>query len=614
MASFSLPPVAGRTVAVLGGGVLGRRIAYTWAAGGYDVNIRDPSPDQRLAALHYCQEVLAEQPNPPPRGTVKVFDDLASAVEGAWLVIEAVPEKLELKIDTFSQLAKLTAQDAILCSNSSSYKSREMVEGLDASVKRRVLNMHYYMPPNLPTVELMTDGETDASIFPFLVEKLRQTGMSPYVARKESTGFIFNRLWAAIKREILTILAEGVSTPEEVDKLWVEMWGSERQAGPVALMDSVGLDTVSFIEQHYVKERNLPDTPVQFLQKYIAEGRLGNKSTKGGLLPPLSRPKSKTEAPTQNGSVTHPLVYFLDLGLSTSNGDDMFISGRILMGSADGRPLKEIVTRQRTPDGLDVSRSAGKLFWTSMGIPSSNDGAVLSADLDGKNVTTIVPSGLVHTPKQLTVDDKSSKIYFSDREGMRVLRCNFDGSNLEVLIQSGDWRDKEQQADVSRWCVGVTVSPATGKFYWTQKGPAKGNQGRIFRANIDFLPGESAENRTDIDVLFQNLPEPIDLEIDETENRLWWTDRGEIPIGNSINCSKLDGIKPIQGPGQSLPRKDYTIIAGNLHEAIGIKLDLENRHVYATDLGGAVYRFDMDGTNKKKFYEEEGVYAGITLA
>ncbi|KAM0230634.1 hypothetical protein ACHAPO_009160 [Fusarium lateritium] len=275
MNPFTLPSTDGRIVAVLGGGVLGRRIACGWAASGYDVVIRDPSPEQRTAAVEYCNTNMSVYSDSTIRGSVQAVEGLPEAVAKAWLVIEAVPEKLPIKIETFADLERLTTEDTILCSNSSSYKSREM---------RRVLNMHYYIPPDYRVVELMTDGETDESIFPFLYEKLEEIKFHPYVARKESTGFIYNRLWAAIKREVLNILAEGVSTPEEIERLWKEMWYA-KEMGPVAMMDTVGLDTVSFIEQHYIAERGLPNTPVEFLQKYIDEGKLGAKSDKGGLLP-----------------------------------------------------------------------------------------------------------------------------------------------------------------------------------------------------------------------------------------------------------------------------------------------------------------------------------------
>lgn len=284
MQTFQLPCVEGRPVAILGGGVLGRRICSVWAAAGYRVNVRDPSPEQRAATVDCCDEGLAGRPE---RGSVEAFADLGPAVDNAWLVVEAVPEKLQLKIERFLDLEKLAAKDALLSSNSSSYKSRELVEGLNASTKRRVLNMHYFMPPDVNIVELMTDGNTDASIFPFLVEKLKEVGLSPYVAQKESTGFIINRLWAAVKRETLSILAEDVSTPQEVDKIWVEFMGSSH--GPVSMMDAVGLDTVYLIEEHYVKERNLPDVPIRFLAKYIADGKLGLKSNNRGLLGPAAK-------------------------------------------------------------------------------------------------------------------------------------------------------------------------------------------------------------------------------------------------------------------------------------------------------------------------------------
>lgn len=97
--------------------------------------------------------------------------------------------------------------------------------------------MHYYMPPRNMVVELMTDGYTADNIFPFLVERSKEAGTLPYVARKESTGFIFNRLWAAIKRETLNILAEGVSVPEEIDSMWNTMF-NKGGSGPCRMMDS----------------------------------------------------------------------------------------------------------------------------------------------------------------------------------------------------------------------------------------------------------------------------------------------------------------------------------------------------------------------------------------
>lgn len=614
MDSFKLPSIGNRVVAVLGGGVLGRRIACAWAASGYDVVIRDPSSEQRNAATHYCETSMAQYSDAAQRGTVRAVEELEAAAQHAWLVIEAVPEQLALKISTFALLEQLSPKDAILCTNSSSYKSREMLGELKESTRRRILNMHYYMPPANRVVELMTDGETDPSIFPFLVDKLREIGMHPYVAQKESTGLIFNRLWAAIKREVLNILAEEVSTPEEIEELWLEMW-TGNHSGPVAMMDAVGLDTVSFIEQHYIAERHLPNQPVDFLQSFIDAGKLGAKSSKGGLLPPGYTTKTAQESRGDHDNLHAPTLYFLDIGLAAKNPKDAFHTGRLLVGSPDARPLKPLVSQQTTPDGIDISLSAGKLFWTSMGVPANNDGAIVRSDLDGTNVQEIVPRGWVHTPKQLTVDNKNSKLYFGDREGLRVMRCNFDGSELETIIQRGDWKDEQHMSDTTRWCVGVTVSPSTGKIYWTQKGPSKGGKGRIYRANIDMPRGQDASNRTDVELLFKNLPEPIDLDFDEADTTLYWTDRGELPLGNSINRAAVSTAKIItEDSATSLPGEDYEMISRNMHEAIGIKLDAKNRHLYATDLGGAVYRMTLEGHDKIKIYEAEGTFGGITLA
>ena len=143
----------------------------------------------------------------------------------------------------------------------------------------RVLNMHFYLP-KLRSVELMTCGKTDEAYIGFLKEVLPRWGFVPYVAMKESTGLIFNRVWAAIKRETIQVVAEGVATPEDVDALFREVLGTE--ASPFRLMDQVGLDVVLDIEDHYAAER--PGLPVEvrdLLKRYVAQGKLGVKSGSG---------------------------------------------------------------------------------------------------------------------------------------------------------------------------------------------------------------------------------------------------------------------------------------------------------------------------------------------
>src|SRR4051794_24056557 len=145
-------------------------------------------------------------------------------------------------------------------------------------------------------------------------------------------------------------------------------------------------------------------------------------------------------------------------------------SGRVLSLNPDGTDRKVLVTDCRLPDGIVVDAEAGHIYWTNMGVPNQNDGSIERADLDGKNRTTIIPPGGTFTPKQLHLEKTSGKIYWCDREGMRVMRCNLDGSQVETLVQTGP-ADERPGRDPTKWCVGITVDTKRGQIYWTQKGP-----------------------------------------------------------------------------------------------------------------------------------------------
>jgi 3-hydroxybutyryl-CoA dehydrogenase len=203
---------------------------------------------------------------------------MAAALRNAWLVVESVPENLELKKEIFNQVDALSESDAILASNSSSYSSSALAD----SVKNpaRLLNAHFLMPPGITPVELMSCGHTNPAVIQLLVDVLPGYGLTPYVEQCESMGFIFNRIWAAIKRETLAVVAEGVASAEVVDAIYSQATGS--QQGPFRLMDAVGLDVVLSIEENYAQHRlGLPDGPRLLLKKMIAEGRLGVKSGRG---------------------------------------------------------------------------------------------------------------------------------------------------------------------------------------------------------------------------------------------------------------------------------------------------------------------------------------------
>ena len=140
-----------RPVVVLGGGVLGRRIAACWVAGGFHVIIRDPSEKSRNDAVDYIKQNISTYLalTRSTAGSYEAVEDFQSAVKNSWLVFEAVPEILGLKENTFLDLEKYAPQDCILASNSSSYKSSELLGKVNNATKTRVLNTHYMMPPQV---------------------------------------------------------------------------------------------------------------------------------------------------------------------------------------------------------------------------------------------------------------------------------------------------------------------------------------------------------------------------------------------------------------------------------------------------------------------------------
>src|SRR5881396_4383869 len=142
--------------------------------------------------------------------------------------------------------------------------------------------------------------------------------------------------------------------------------------------------------------------------------------------------------------------------------------GRIHSANADGSDRKVIVSGARVPDGVVVDVEAGHIYWTNMGVPNQNDGSIERVDLDGQNRVTIIGEGKTFTPKQLHLEKKSGKLYWCDREGMRVMRANLDGSNIETLVDTG--HGDADRLDARNWCVGIAVDVNGGKFYWTQKG------------------------------------------------------------------------------------------------------------------------------------------------
>jgi sugar lactone lactonase YvrE len=274
--------------------------------------------------------------------------------------------------------------------------------------------------------------------------------------------------------------------------------------------------------------------------------------------------------------------------------------GRVFSLKPDGSDSRTLATGYRLPDGIVVDVEAGHLYWTNMGVPSKNDGYIERTDLEGRNRQTIIPEGATFTPKQLHLQKKSGKLYWCDREGMRVMRSNLDGSQIETLVQAGE--GEGDRKNPSNWCVGITVDPDRRQIYWTQKGADNAEHGRIFRANLEIPTGQTAANRRDITVLFEGLPEPIDLELDLANRMLYWTDRGDPPRGNSVSRTPIDG-KP-----------DQQIVLTQLMEGIGIALDVRGNRMFVTDLAGSIYSAALSGADKHVIAVAQGNLSGIAYA
>jgi hypothetical protein len=253
--------------------------------------------------------------------------------------------------------------------------------------------------------------------------------------------------------------------------------------------------------------------------------------------------------------------------------------------SLDGSRVRTLITGlDERADGIVVDQARGHVYWTNMGAPDpgigprsevayARNGSLERADLDGGNRVTIVPRGAFTTGKQLAADWEAGVLYWCDREGMQVLSCNLDGSDLRPLVVPAVGEQAAQT--IANHCVGIAVDLDRRLLYWTQKGAPKAGEGRIFRAPLDLRAGLSPRHRDDIELLWKDLPEPIDLHLFGSST-LVWTDRGAEPYGNTLNRAT---VQPDLGTPEILSR--------GYHEAIGVAAISESE-LYVGDLGGSI--------------------------
>jgi len=268
-----------KNVSVIGAGFTGKQIAAISALYEYNVSIFDINPNILEEAKKYINGILKRNKKHELINNVKYYIQIEDTVKDADLVIEAVPENIELKRKVFSQIDKSAPSHSVIATNSSSIA----VSKIENSVERKdkVLNIHFYPPiPTRPMADIMRGSKTSEEAFNIGKRWIESIGCHPIVLKKEVHGFVFNRMWHAARREALNLWAGGYADVETIDLAWKTFTGMKM--GPFVLMDGIGLETVYSVQMSYYRESGDPrDKPPDELKEMVDNGYLGMKSGKG---------------------------------------------------------------------------------------------------------------------------------------------------------------------------------------------------------------------------------------------------------------------------------------------------------------------------------------------
>ena len=269
-------------VGVIGAGLMGHGIAYRFAAAGHDVGVFEPSAELRAslpARLRKIADLLGEDPACTER--VSAHDDLASAMQGAELVVEAVLEKLDLKQKIFADLEAVVSPDTILASNSSALPTTEI--GRHLKHRGRVVGAHFWNPPHLVRlVEVIQNEATTDDVVARTMALMAGADLKPVHVRKDIPGFIGNRLQHALKREAIALVADGICDAETIDEVTKEGFGARLSVlGPLEQSDLVGLELTLAIHETLIADLNRTPGPHPYLRARVAEGKVGMKAGEG---------------------------------------------------------------------------------------------------------------------------------------------------------------------------------------------------------------------------------------------------------------------------------------------------------------------------------------------
>ncbi|HEX7829315.1 MAG TPA: 3-hydroxyacyl-CoA dehydrogenase family protein [Thermoanaerobaculia bacterium] len=275
-----------RQVAVLGSGTMGRGIAYLSAVAGYDTVVFDIETAALDAARASIESILRkgvekgkieQAAATEALARIQLSSELEPASSGADLIIEAVPEILELKIDLFAQADLFCSPDTILASNTSSISITKLASNVER--RDRFVGMHFFNPPHLmKLIEIVSGERTSDATIAQVREVAEKMGKTPIIVR-DSPGFATSRLGVAIGLEAIRMLEEGVASAADIDRA-MEL-GYNHPMGPLRLTDLVGLDVRLGIAEYLSSTLGPRFEPPQLLREMVAQGKLGRKTGSG---------------------------------------------------------------------------------------------------------------------------------------------------------------------------------------------------------------------------------------------------------------------------------------------------------------------------------------------
>jgi 3-hydroxybutyryl-CoA dehydrogenase len=271
-----------RSIAIVGGGLMGAGIAQVFAVAGHSVTVFEPAADIRATirarisktlSLYGLDERIAD--------SVAVTGDFAQAVGRADYVTEAAPEKLELKQRIFADLVEACPAATILASNTSVIPIHRIAAGLPTG--ERIVGTHWWNPPGLiPLVEVIQSSQTSDATIQATMELLTSVGKCPAHVTKDVPGFVANRLQHALWREAIAMVAAGICDAATLDACVKNSFGLRLAVlGPLENADLVGLDLTLDIHKIIIPELDSSSGPSRYLEEQVAAGRLGFKSGEG---------------------------------------------------------------------------------------------------------------------------------------------------------------------------------------------------------------------------------------------------------------------------------------------------------------------------------------------